>query len=130
MESIEKQLHDVLETITKEINGSIGASIVEVQSGMALASLALQKGFDLEVAAAYNAEVVKQKQKAMEALNLKNQSLSDFVITLTSQIHMIDFVTPNFILYFAIDSATSNLAMSKMVVKKTLPRLKEIVQAF
>ncbi|MDI9308725.1 MAG: hypothetical protein QM535_00815 [Limnohabitans sp.] len=130
MESIEKQLHDVLEQITKEISGSAGISVVDVQSGMALSSVSLQKGFDLDVAAAYNAEVVKQKQKAMDALNLKNQTLVDFVITLTTQIHLIDFITPNFILYFAVDGTTSNLAMIKMVIKKAMPRLKEIVATF
>lgn len=129
-ESIEKKLHDVLEQITKEINGSLGISVVEVQSGMALSSISLQKGFDLDVAAAYNAEVVKQKLKAMTALNLKNQELNDFVITLTSQTHLIDFISPNFILYFAIDSGASTLAMIKMVVKKSMPALKEIVSTF
>lgn len=130
MESIEKQLHEVLEQITKEIGGSVGISVVDVESGMALSSLSLQKGFDLEVAAAHNAEVVKQKQKAMDALNLKNQALKEFVITLTSQIHIIDFITPNFILYFAIDSQNSNLAMIRIIVNKAIPRLKEIVASF
>lgn len=128
MDSIEKQFNTVLEDIAKQVSGTIGISVVELESGMALATLSNQAGFDLEIAAAYNAEVVKQKMKAMAALNLKGQEITDFIITLTSQIHIIRFINSKYILYFAVDSTTSNLAMTKVVLNSCSARIKSLIE--
>ena len=84
MESKETQLNAVLSAVAKEITGTIGISVVELASGMALAAYSTRPDFDLNVAAAYNAEVVKQKMKAMAALNLKGESIAEMIITLTT----------------------------------------------
>ncbi len=127
MDSIEKQFQDILQDISKQISGTIGISIVELESGMALSTLSNQPEFNLEIAAAYNAEVVKQKMKAMAALNLKNQEINEFIISLTSQIHIIRFINAKYILYFAVDSTTSNLALIKVVLNSCSSRLKNII---
>lgn len=127
MDSIEKQFQDILQDISKQISGTIGISIVELESGMALSTLSNQPEFNLEIAAAYNAEVVKQKMKAMAALNLKNQEINEFIISLTSQIHIIRFINAKYILYFAVDSTTSNLALTKVVLNSCSSRLKNII---
>lgn len=127
MDSLEKQLQNSLENLAKQISGTIGISVIELESGMALQAISKVKDFDLDVAAAYNAEVVKQKMKAMEALNLKGQSISDFIITLTSQIHIIRFVNEQYIIYFAVDSSASNLAMIKVALSKTSEEIKGLI---
>jgi hypothetical protein len=95
---------------------------------MALAALSNQAGFDLEIAAAYNAEVVKQKMKAMAALNLKGQEITDFIITLTSQIHSIRSINSKYILYCAVDSTSSNLAMTKVVLNNSSSKIKSLIE--
>lgn len=127
MESLEKQLQNSLENLANQINGTIGVSVIELESGMALQAVSRAKGFDLDVAAAYNAEVVKQKVKAMEALNLKDQSIVDFIISLTSQIHIIRFINESYIMYFAADSKASNLAMIKVALNKTSEEVKSLI---
>ena len=128
MDSLEQNLQNVLENISKQIAGTIGLSIVELDSGFALASLSNQKGFDLDIAAAYNAEVVKQKFKAMEALSLENQDISDMTITLTSQVHIIKIINSKYMMYFAVDSTSSNLAMTKIILNNSIGKIKELIE--
>ena len=127
MESIENRLKAVIENVKNQISGSIGISIIDIDSGMALASLSMEPDFDLDIAAAYNAEVVKAKRKAMEALNLKGQEITEFIISLTTQIHIISFVNENYMMYFAADSKATNLAMVKAILNKSVPELKNIL---
>ena len=129
MESKETQLNAVLSGVAKEITGTIGISVVEIASGMALAAYSTRPDFDLNVAAAYNAEVVKQKMKAMAALNLKGESITDMIITLTTQIHFIKFVNAKYIVYFAVDTTSSNMAMAKAVLGNATPKIQEIIES-
>jgi len=129
METKEAQLKNLLESTAKEISGSIGISVVEVASGMALASYSVKPDFDLNVAAAYNAEVVKQKLKAMQALNLKNETITDMIITLTSQVHFIRFINTKYIIYFAADSTTSNMGMVKTVLNAAAPKMQAVLDS-
>jgi predicted regulator of Ras-like GTPase activity (Roadblock/LC7/MglB family) len=127
METKEAQLNALLVEITKEITGTIGISVVDLSSGMALATYSTRTDFDLNVAAAYNAEVIKQKMKAMAALNLKNETITEMIITLTTQIHFIRFINAKYILYFAVDSSTSNMGMVKTVLSSAVPKLQAVV---
>ena len=129
MESKETQLNAVLAGVAKEITGTIGISVVEISTGMALAAYSTRPDFDLNVAAAYNAEVVKQKMKAMVALNLKGESITDMIITLTTQIHFIKFVNAKYIVYFAVDTTSSNMAMAKAVLGNATPKIQEIIES-
>ena len=129
METKETQLNAILTGVAKEITGTIGISIVELASGMALAAYSTRPDFDLNVAAAYNAEVVKQKMKAMVALNLKGETITDMIITLTTQIHFIKFINLKYIVYFAVDSTSSNMAMSKAVLNNATPKMQEIIES-
>ena len=57
----------------------------------------------------------------------KNQEINEFIISLTSQIHIIRFINAKYILYFAVDSTTSNLALIKVVLNSCSSRLKNII---
>lgn len=63
MASIKSTLEGLL-----EIDGAMGASIVDYESGMSLG--AIGGGVDLELAAAGNSEVVKSKLKIMKSLDI------------------------------------------------------------
>ena len=73
----EKEVSETLERFASDIPGFIGASLVDLDSGMTLAVRSTRPDFDLAVASAYNSELVKQKQKIMRALNLDTH-LEDF----------------------------------------------------
>ncbi|TDO97030.1 hypothetical protein [Flavobacterium sp. 245] len=111
-----KQFGDDLE---KNVPGFIAVSIAEIQTGMSYFSLSVIADFDPELASAFNLEVVKAKMNAVSALGLKNQVVSDIMINLTSQIHIIDISENNlYMIYLAVDSTKANLGMTKAILNK------------
>src|SRR4051812_22385670 len=94
-----------------KIDGCLGAAIVDYESGMCLA-LAGNPGFDLELAAAGNAEVVRAKKKIRDKLGLRDK-IEDILISLTGQYHLIRMVGTSQFIYVALDRQKANLAMSR-----------------
>ena len=113
----EKDLQDSLGKMEGEISGFIGASVVDLDSGMTLAVRTTRSDFDLAAASAYNSEVVKQKLKTIKALNLKS-NLEDMLLTLSDQIHLIKLLSPTSFIYLAADKSTTNLAIVRNTVSK------------
>jgi len=113
----EKEANEAFERCANEIPGFIGASLVDLDSGMTLAVRSTRADFDLGVASAYNSELVKQKLKIMKALNLKT-TLEDMILTLGDQIHFIKILSPTLFIYLAADRATANIAIVRTVVAK------------
>lgn len=99
-----------------QIDGSVGAAIVDYGSGMALGTLGGSKDLDLQVAAAGNTEVVKAKLRTMDSLGLKD-GIEDILITLGGQYHIIRPISgrggKGLFLYLALDRSRSNLAMAR-----------------
>jgi hypothetical protein len=114
-----------IETALKEamtIDGAVGVSLVDWDSGMSLGSLGGGKYLDLEVAAAGNTEVVRAKMRAMESLRL-NDAIEDILITLGKQYHLIRLLKNNrdehgLFLYLVLDRNKSNLALARHSLKR------------
>ena len=100
-----------------DIEGCIGACIVDSNSGMTLGSVG-GNGIDLEAAAAGNTEVVRAKRKTMKALNLQD-SIEDMLITLGKAYHLIRPLQSNdaLFIYLVLDKNKSNLAMARHNLK-------------
>jgi hypothetical protein len=113
----EKEINEALGKMESEITGFIGASVVDLESGMTLGVRTTRSDFDLTAASAYNSEIVKQKIKAMKALNLKS-TLEDILLTLSDQIHLIKIVSPATFVYLAADRSLTNLAIVRSTVNK------------
>lgn len=99
-----------------EIEGAIGAAVVDYNSGMALGTLRTTKSLDLHVASAGNTEVVRAKLRTIEQLGL-NEDIEDMLITLSSQYHLIRPMTgrksKGLFLYLALDRSRANLALAR-----------------
>ena len=108
----------ILDAIQNDVAGFIGATIVDLDSGMSLASRSAVPDFDLDVASAYNSEMVKGKFKTMEALRLKSD-LEDMLLTLSDQLHLIKVLDnrASFI-YVAANRSTTNLALLRRSVNE------------
>jgi predicted regulator of Ras-like GTPase activity (Roadblock/LC7/MglB family) len=106
------------ETLPKllEIDGCLGACIVDSNSGMMLGAVG-GGNVNLEIAAAGNTEVVRAKRKTMKALNL-NESIEDMLISLNKQYHLIRPLTSNdaLFIYLVLDRQRSNLAMARHIL--------------
>jgi predicted regulator of Ras-like GTPase activity (Roadblock/LC7/MglB family) len=113
----EKQLQEALTKIQAEVGGFIGASVVDLETGMTLAVHSSRTDFDLSTASAYNSEMVKQKLKIIKALNLRT-TLEDMLLTLGDQIHLIKMTSPTTFLYLAAERANTNLAIVRSSVNK------------
>lgn len=100
-----------------EIEGCVGACIVDSNSGMNLGSMG-GNTLDLEVAAAGNTEVVRAKRKTMKALNL-NDTIEDMLITLTRAYHLIRPLASNdaLFIYLVLDKQKANLAMARLQLR-------------
>ena len=96
-----------------EIEGCIGACIVDSNSGMTLAASS-NAAVDLEIAAAGNTEVVRSKRKTMKALGLNDQ-IEDMLITLGKAYHLIRPLASNdaLFIYVALQRSKANLALAR-----------------
>jgi hypothetical protein len=104
-----------------EIDGALGTSLVDYESGMALGSLGGGKYLNLEVASAGNTEVVRAKMRTLESLGLK-EAIDDILITLQRQYHLIRLVSgqshSGLFIYLALDKQKANLALARHHLKR------------
>ncbi|MBV7702539.1 hypothetical protein NOVA_07135 [Nocardia nova] len=98
------------------IDGALGASVVDYNSGMSLGMLGSSKALDLQVAGAGNTEVVRAKLRTIEQLGL-NEEIEDILISLSTQYHIIRPMTgrtsKGLFLYLALDRGRANLAPAR-----------------
>jgi hypothetical protein len=106
-----------VQNILNDLPGLMAIAIVDISSGMSLASHT-NSSINPDTAAAYNTEVVKQKQKAMAALKLQGETMDDILITLTNQLHLIKLVGEGKkFIYLVVNSRETNLAIAREVLR-------------
>lgn len=95
------------------IDGAIAAALVDWESGLTLGTAGGGNGFNVDLAAAGNANVVKSKMSVMRDLSLKG-SIEDILITLSDQIHLIRALqNTTMFLYVALRRDGSNLGLAR-----------------
>lgn len=112
---------DYNETLSNamQLDGALGAALVDSGSGMALATAGNPPNVDLNVAAAGNSNVVSAKLRTIADLGLQ-ESIEDILITLDSQYHIIRMFKkePGIFLYLVLDKTRANLAMARFRLAK------------
>ena len=116
------QLNALLADIERDINGFIGASIVDLESGLPLASSSVRPDFDLEVASAFNSETVKDKKRTIDALGIEGE-LEDVLLTLNTQLHLLKMLDDDLFIYLAADRQATNLALLRSSVNRRVAAL-------
>ncbi len=114
-----------IETALKEamnIEGALGAALVDWESGMPLGTLGGSKYLDLELAAAGSTEVARAKMRTMQSLNL-DDAIEDILITMGKQYHLIRMMAnadgaSNLFLYLVLDRSKANLALARHQLKR------------
>ncbi|MET4105670.1 hypothetical protein [Hymenobacter sp. UYP22] len=113
----------VVQEIINDLPGLVAVAVVDTTSGMSLASHTNSPSINPDTAAAYNTEVVKQKQKAMAALKLTGEVIEDILITLSNQIHLLKITENNKFIYLVVNSRDTNLAIAREVLRSHAPAL-------
>jgi hypothetical protein len=97
-----------------QIDGAIGAAVVDSASGMTLGTIGGNIDFEVAVAAAANTEVIRATLRTMEMLGMSS-SIEDLLVTLSSQYHVMRPLTAKtgrgLFLYLALDKARSATAV-------------------
>ena len=108
-----------------ELDGFIGACLVDSDTGLMLASEDGNGMLDLEAAGAANVEVVRAKLAAIKSLGLK-EKIEDILISLGGQYHLIRPLSANatVFIYVALDRKSANLGMARLKVKSVEGTLK------
>jgi predicted regulator of Ras-like GTPase activity (Roadblock/LC7/MglB family) len=113
-----------VQNVLNDLPGLMAIAVVDISSGMSLASHT-NSSINPDTAAAYNTEVVKQKQKAMAALKLQGETMDDILITLTTQLHLIKLVGDGKkFIYLVVNSRETNLAIAREVLRAQTELLK------
>lgn len=111
MADIETSLKEIM-----DIEGAMGAALVDYTSGMTLGMVGGATELDLAVAAAGNTDVVRAKLRTVELLGLPDQ-IEDILITLDSQYHLIRPLSSRggkgLFLYLALNRSRANLALAR-----------------
>ena len=100
------------------ISGFVAGAIGHGESGMAMGTTGNTADFNVDVAVAMNADVVKAKLAAARALGIEG-GIDDILITLRDQYHLIRPFRKNPIVFFyiALDRSKSNLAMARFMLE-------------
>lgn len=112
----EREYQVALAHLEQDLDGFVGASFVEVETGKTLAAHSVRPEFDLTSVGAFSSEMVKQQYRTMKSLNLDGE-LEEMFVTLSGQMHLCHMITPNVFLYLAADRDETNLAMMKVAAR-------------
>ena len=107
------------------IDGAIAAALVELDSGMPLASAGGSDEIDLDIAVAGNTEVLRAKYKALRALGL-DPRVEDIMITLPAQYHLLRPLSASdgLFLCLVVDSDHATLGMARHELRRVERTLK------
>jgi len=121
-------LDKFIQDMKTNVPGFIAVSVTEVRSGVSYGSESVDPSFDPNLASAYNLEVVKAKQNALQILGLASkEKIVDILITLTNQIHIIDIAASGgYFIYLAVDSTKANLGLTRALHAGALPLLRRL----
>ena len=105
------------------IEGAIGAAIVDYESGMTLGSDG-GRNLDMELAGAGNTEVVRSKKNIIHDLGI-DERIEDLLISLETQYHLIRMCErhEDIFIYTVINRNQGNLGLARRKIDKIDKRL-------
>ncbi|WIM67151.1 hypothetical protein QP027_08445 [Corynebacterium breve] len=87
-------LDNIAHHITTDVDGCLGASIVDRDTGFAFSATPAGTNIDINVAAAFYAQAVNAKEKTLRALG-GTRDLDDMVVTFEDEMHIITAIDAN-----------------------------------
>jgi hypothetical protein len=117
-ESLRTQAVATVEAVRMALPELLAVAVIDIESGQSLASHSNVLGLNPAKAAPYNAEVIRQQRRALQALSLPNEKIEDVLITLREQLHLLRVSADDQrLLYLAVNSHDTNLAIARTVLR-------------
>ncbi|WP_245882917.1 hypothetical protein [Hymenobacter chitinivorans] len=114
----------VIQGLVQALPGLLAAAVVQTDSGNTLAQHSATDQLNPATAAAYNAEVVRQKQKAMAALQLSGETIDDILISLSTQLHLIKLSADGRqFIYLVANARDTNLGLAREALRHSMEEL-------
>ena len=109
----------LLTAVAQELPDLLAVSVINLKSGELLATRHVTGKSNPAKAAAYNAEVIKQQQQAIEALGLAGEeSIEDILVTLNSQWHVLRLLPGNrYFIHLMVGMRVTNLGIAREVLR-------------
>lgn len=109
----------LLERVLAGLPELLGAAVVAVESGQALATYTTAREFNLSKVIGFNAEVIRQQRRSMQALQLPaEEQLQEILITLNTQLHLLWLLADGRrFLYVVVDARDTNLGIARAVIR-------------
>lgn len=116
----------VVEQVRAELPELLAVAVVEVASGASVAAYSATPAINPDTAASFNARVVQLKRQAIAALQLEGEQLNDILITLTSQLHLLQ-LTPDGrrFIYLVMPAQNTSLGIAREVLRAQVSQLQE-----
>lgn len=109
----------VLTGIIQDLPDLLAVSVIELHAGELQATYHVPGKLNPGKAAAHNAEVIKQKQRALQALGLGGEVIEDILVTLTSQWHVLRLLPGNrHFVHLMVSSRDTNLGVARDVMHR------------
>ncbi|WP_243651296.1 hypothetical protein [Hymenobacter gummosus] len=116
---------EVVQNVLAELPDLLAVAVVDARTGTSLAAHSNDASIAPATAAAFNAEVVRQKQKALTALNLIDEQIEDILISLSSQLHLMKLADGGRkFIYLAVSAQATNLATAREVLRTQAGQLR------
>ncbi|WP_460552358.1 hypothetical protein [Hymenobacter daeguensis] len=119
---IPKKIEKVIKGALAQLPALTTMAVVEAATGTCLAHLSNVRHFDPAVAAACGAEMVRQQQQTMTALNMRGERLEDILIPFRKQLHLIRLAkNGQWFGYLVVKAQDTSLALAREVLKSIIP---------
>jgi len=104
--------------VMQEIPDLLAISVFELKSGELMATHHVGGKTNPAKAGPYNAEVIRQKQQALQALGLATENIEDILVTLSSQWHVLRLLPGGrHFAHLMVSMHDANLALAREVLR-------------
>jgi hypothetical protein len=104
--------------IKRDLPELVAVSVIDVKSGELLATHHVSGKLNPAKAAGFNAEVIRQKQKAIAALGLETETIEDILVTLKTQWHLMRLLQgERQFIHLIVNTRDTNLGIAREVVR-------------
>lgn len=114
-------IEKVINKVLSHLPSLTTIAVVEVATGICLAHLTRIRCFDPAAVAACHAEMVRQKQLVMVALDMRGERLEDILIPFRKQLHLIRVARHGqWFMYLVVKAQDTSLALAREVLKSII----------